>query len=97
MIILDFHLQRLLQGILLIVKFNSVYLQKILLLVCFFFSYLDLNFEIIKRSGNCRYANCDDIRLVKLGLIALFSNFKLTTISCKHLEDISHAHMVCSV
>ena len=26
--------------------------------------------------------------------IALFSNFKLTTSSGKHLEDISHAHLV---
>ena len=36
----------------------------------------------------------DDIRLVNLGPIALFSIFKLTTSSGKHLEDISHAHIV---
>ena len=29
-----------------------------------------------------------------MGPIALFSNFKLTTSSGKHLEDISHAHLV---
>ena len=57
-------------------------------------SYLDLNFEVIKRADNSRYANGNDIRLVNLGSIALFSNFKLTTSSGKHLEDISHSHIV---
>ena len=31
--------------------------------------------------------------MVKLEPIALFSNYKLTTSSGKHLEDISHAHI----
>ena len=57
-------------------------------------SYLDLNFEVIKKADNSRYANGNDIRLVKLGPIALFFNFKLTTCSGKHLEDISHNHIV---
>ena len=57
-------------------------------------SYLDLNFEVDKRADNSRYANGNDIRLVNLGPIALFSNFKLTTSSGKHLEDISHAHLI---
>ena len=57
-------------------------------------SYLDLSFEVIKKNDNSRYANGNDIRLVNLGPIALFSNFKLTTNSGKHLEDISHAHIV---
>ena len=57
-------------------------------------SYLDLNFEIIKRADNSRYGNGNDIRLINLGPIALFSNFKLTTSGGKHLEDISHAHLV---
>ena len=57
-------------------------------------SYLDPNFEVIKRTDNSRYANANDIRLVSLGPIALFSNFKLTTSSGKHLEDISHSHIV---
>ena len=57
-------------------------------------SYLDLNFEVIKRADNSRYANGNDIRLVNLGPVALFSNFKLTTSSGKHIEDISHAHLV---
>ena len=32
--------------------------------------------------------------LVNLGPVALFSNFRVTTSSGKHLEDISHAHIV---
>ena len=46
------------------------------------------------KSDKSRYANGDDIRLNNLGPIALFSNFKLTTSSGKHLEDIFHAHIV---
>ena len=57
-------------------------------------SYLDLGFEVIKKDDNSRYANGNDIRLVNLGPIALFSNLKLTTSSGKHLEDISHSHIV---
>ena len=56
-------------------------------------SYLELNFEVIERADNSRYANGDDIRLVCLGAVALFYKFKLTTSSGKHLEDISHAHI----
>ena len=57
-------------------------------------SYLDLNFEVIKKADNSRYGNGNDIKLINLGPIDLFSNFKLTTSSGKHLEDISHAHLV---
>ena len=57
-------------------------------------SYLDLHFEVIKKAAYSRYGNVNDIRLVNLGPIALFSNFTLTTSSGKHLEDISHAHLV---
>ena len=57
-------------------------------------SFHDLNFEVIKKADDSRYGNGNDIKLVNLGPIALFSNFKLTTSSVKHLEDISHAHLV---
>ena len=57
-------------------------------------SYLDLNFEVIKKTDNSRYANGNDIRLINLGPIALFSKFKWTTSSGKHLEDVSNAHIV---
>ena len=48
------------------------------------FSYHELNFEFIKKADNSRYANGNDLRLVNLGPIALFSNFKLTNSSGKH-------------
>ena len=57
-------------------------------------SFLDLNFEVIKKADNSRYANGNDIRLDNLGVIDLFSYFISTTSSGKHLEDISHAHIV---
>ena len=56
--------------------------------------YLDLNFEVIKKADDSRYANGSDIRLVNLSPIILFSNFKLTTSSWKRLEDFSHTHLV---
>ena len=55
---------------------------------------MDLNFEVIKKANNSRYAIRNDIRLIILGPIALFRNFQLTTSSRKHLEDISHSHIV---
>ena len=57
-------------------------------------SYLDLNFEVIKKTDHSRYGNGNDIRLVNLDSIALISNFIITTSSGKHLEDINHAHLV---
>ena len=56
-------------------------------------SYIDLNIEVFKKAENARFGNRNDIRLVDLGPIALFSFFKLTISSGKHLEDISHAHI----
>ena len=58
-------------------------------------SYLELNFDVLHATApNNRYADGNDIRLVNLGPIALFSNYKLTTSSGKHLENIDHAHIV---
>ena len=57
-------------------------------------SYLELNFDVLRVDNSNRYVDANDIRLVNLGPIALFSNYKLTTSSGKHLEDISHAHIV---
>ena len=57
-------------------------------------SYLDLNFEVITKADNSRYANGNDIRLVHLATIALSSNFKSTTSTGNYLEDIRHAHFV---
>ena len=57
-------------------------------------SHLDLNFDVLHAVTNIRYADKDDIGLVNLGVIGLFSSYKLTTISGKPLKDISHAHIV---
>ena len=57
-------------------------------------SYLGINFDVLHAATNNRYVDGNDIRLVNLGPIALFSNYKLTTSSGKHLENIDHAHIV---
>ena len=57
-------------------------------------SYLELNFDMLRADNSNRYIDNNDIRLVNLGTIGLFSNYKLTTSSGKHLENIDHAHIV---
>ena len=57
-------------------------------------SYLELNFDVLHAATNNRYVDGNDIRLVNLGSIAIFSIYKLTTSSGKHLENIDHAHIV---
>ena len=57
-------------------------------------SYLDVNFEVIKKADDSRYGSGNERRLVNLRAIALFSNFKLTTSPGKQLEDIKHSHVV---
>ena len=41
-----------------------------------------------------RYANSYDIKLADLGPIVLFNDYKLTTSSGKHLDEINLAHFV---
>ena len=57
-------------------------------------SYIEINFDVLKAATSNRYADVDEIRLINLGPIALFSNYKLTTSSGKHLKNIDHAHIV---
>ena len=57
-------------------------------------SYLELNFDVLHAATNNRYVDGNDISLVNLGSIGLFSNYKLTTSSGKHLENIDHSHIV---
>ena len=57
-------------------------------------SYLDLNFDVLHAATNNRYVDADDKWLIILAAIVLSSNFKLTTISGKHLENIDHSHIV---
>ena len=57
-------------------------------------SYIELNFDVLRADNSYRYVDANDIRLINLGPIAFFSNYKLTTSSSKHLEEISNAHIV---
>ena len=57
-------------------------------------SYLDWTFDALNAATNNIYVDTDDIWLVNLAARALFSNFKLTTSSGKHHENIDHAHIV---
>ena len=57
-------------------------------------SYLELNFDVLQAASDNRYVDTSNISLVNLRPIALFSKYKLTTSSGKHLEEISHAHIV---
>ena len=57
-------------------------------------SYLELDFDVLRADKSNRYVDGNDIRLVNLRAIALFSNYKLTTHSGKHLENIDHAHTI---
>ena len=57
-------------------------------------SYIELNFDVLGADNSNSNVDANDLRLVNLGPIALFSNYKLTTSSGKLLEEISHAHIV---
>ena len=57
-------------------------------------TYLELKFDVLHAATNNRYADGNDVRLSNLGVIALFSIFKLITRSGKHSEEINHAHFV---
>ena len=57
-------------------------------------SYLDLNFDVFHDATDDRYVDGDDISLVILAPSALFSEYKFTTSSGKHLDNIDHAHIV---
>ena len=57
-------------------------------------SYLELIFDVLHAATTNRYVDGNDIRLVNLGPIGSFSDYKLTTISGKHLENIDHAQIV---
>ena len=57
-------------------------------------SYLELDFDVLHAGTNNRYIDGNNIRLFNLGPISIFSNYKLTTSSGKHLENIDLAHIV---
>ena len=61
---------------------------------CLLKSYFDLLFDVLHAGTKTRYVDDNDIRLVNLGPIVLFSNCNLTTNSGEHLEYITHANFV---
>ena len=56
--------------------------------------YVELNFDVLHAATDNRYVDNNDIRLVNLAPIGLFSNYKLITSSGKHVENIDHAHIL---
>ena len=58
-------------------------------------SYLDSNINVLHAAPNNRYVDGYNIRLLNLGPVALIINYKLLTSSGKHIEEVSHAHIVC--
>ena len=61
--------------------------------ICLQNSYISIEFEVLK-NDDTRYADDDQISLVNFGLIALFSEAKLTTSSGKHLENVDNLHPI---
>ena len=57
-------------------------------------SYLELDFDATHKAG-ARYAYGDHIRLVNLGPIALFNEYRLTSSSGKEKGEIDNAHVIC--
>ena len=49
-------------------------------------SFLKLNFDVLNAATGNRYADDDDIRVINLGPIAVFSTYKLASNPGKHLE-----------
>ena len=59
-------------------------------------SFSRLKFDVFYAATNNRYADIIIIRLVNLAFIALFKIYKMVSSSRKHIEEINHAHIVCS-
>ena len=57
-------------------------------------SLLRFNSDVLHAATNNRHVDNNYIRLVNLSPIALFRHYKMTSSSGKHIEEISHAHIV---
>lgn len=62
--------------------------------ICLQNSYITVDFEVVKNADDTRYADNDQIALINLGPVALFSEAKLTTSSGKHLEKVDNLHII---
>ena len=54
-------------------------------------SYLEIEFVVSNNAGGA-FANDANVRLVKYGMMAIFSSIKLETIGCRTIEYIDHCH-----
>ena len=59
--------------------------------------FLHFDFDLLHAATNNRYADNVDIRFVNLGVVVLFSKYKLTSSSGKHLESLEHGHVACLI
>ena len=79
---------------------NTAYSQNCLIIpredsfISLISSYLDLYFDAFYAATGNRYVDNIDIRFVNLRPIALFSRYKLTTSSGKHVAHASHGYIV---
>ena len=58
-------------------------------------SFLDLKSDALEAATNNKYVDENDIRLANLSPISLFSKYKLATSIGKHIEEVTHSHIVC--
>ena len=56
--------------------------------------YLELDFNVTHRAGS-QLAYGDHMRLVNLGPMAIFNNYRLTSANEKEIEEIDIAHVIC--
>ena len=61
--------------------------------ICLQHSFISVEFEDLK-NDDTRYVDNDQIGLVNIGPVALFSEAKLTTSSGKHLEKVDNLHPI---
>ena len=56
-------------------------------------SYLQIEIDVLQQDGRTRFADGNRISLVNVGVLALFSEARLSTSSDKTLESINHLHI----
>ena len=61
-------------------------------------SYLELDFNVTHRAGaDARFAESNQIKVVLLGPIALFNNYRLTSSRGKEVEEFDNANVICLI
>ena len=60
-------------------------------------SYPEIEFDVFPDDDTEKFSAAVNMKLVKLGPIALFGESELSSSSGKEIEKIDHAHLVCSM